>query len=253
MKVHSADGTVIAVDQAGTGTPVVLVDGMFGTLAFPSAVADLLARSFTVLRYDRRGRGDSGDTPPYAPEREIEDLAAVLAAAGGFAAVFGMSAGGVLALDAAAAGLPITRLAVFEPPVAQPFPADYLTTMRRLVAEGRHGEAVDYCMVEAVGVAAEHLPALRQDPNWPILESLAPSLAHDATLIAGVHTGRSRWAAITQPVLAIDGAASAEWARRGMAELAELLPSGRHVSLPGQAHDVEAGALVPALSEFFAE
>lgn len=253
MRVRSADGTAIAVDRIGAGPPVVIVDGTFGSRAFPSGVADLLTRSFTVLRHDRRGRHDSGDTPPYAPERECEDLAAVLDAAGGPAAVFGMSAGGVLALDAAATGLPITRVAVFEPPLAQPFPAGYLATLRDLIAEGRPEAAVDYCMVEAVGLPAEHLPALRADPNWPTLVALAPTLVHDATLIAGVATGPARWASITQPVLGIAGGASPEWAGRGMRDLAELLPAGRWTSLPGQTHAVSAEALVPVLASFFAE
>jgi hypothetical protein len=247
VRVRSADGTEIAVDRTGAGPPVVIVDGTFGSRAFPSGVADLLARSFTVLRHDRRGRHESGDTPPYAVEREIEDLAAVLAAAGGSAAVFGMSAGGVLALDAAAAGLPITRLAVYEPPLAQPFPADYLATLRGLTAEA----AVDHCMVEAVGLAPEHLPALRADPNWPTLVALAPTLVYDATLIAGVATGPARWASITQPVLGIAGGASPEWAGRGMRELAELLPAGHWTSLPDQTHAVAAEALAPVLANFF--
>ncbi len=116
-KVRSSDGTEIAFDRLGEGEPVVLVSGASTSRAVHASLAELLAADFTVLNYDRWGRGDSGDTLPYAVEREIEDIGAVIAAAGGSAAVFGNSSGAVLALRAAAAGLPITRLALWEPPI----------------------------------------------------------------------------------------------------------------------------------------
>ena len=256
--VRSADGTSIAYEAAGSGPPVVLVDGGFGNRGFPNAVADLLAERFTAVRYDRRGRHDSGDAPDYAPAREVEDLAAVVGAVGGEVAVFGMSSGGVLALDAASAGVPMTRLAVYEPPFVvdgtrPPFPEDYADMLARLVGSGDRAGAVDLLLVEALGVPAEHLGALRHDPNWPAMLALAHTLVYDATLQRGLDRGRplprDRWT-ITRPVLAIDGAASPAWARNAVAALADLLPTARRVSLPGQTHAVDAAVLVPVLVDF---
>ncbi|HEX2133982.1 MAG TPA: alpha/beta hydrolase [Actinophytocola sp.] len=258
--VRSVDGTPIAYEPAGAGPAVVLVDGGFGNRGFPSAVADLLAERFTAVRYDRRGRHDSGDAPDYAPAREVEDLAAVIGAVigdgGGDVAVFGMSSGAVLALDAASAGVPMSRIAVYEPPFVvddtrPPFPADYADTLARLVEAGDRAGAVELLLGEALGVPAE---PLRRDPNWPAMLALAHTLVYDATLQRGLDRGtplpRDRWS-IDQPVLAIDGAASPAWARGAVAALAELLPTARRVSLPGQTHDVDARVLVPVLAGFF--
>ncbi len=259
-KVESADGTAIAFDRFGSGAPVVLVDGAFGNRGFPSAVADGLARHFTVLRYDRRGRHDSGDAPDYAPEREIEDLAAVVAAAGGRPAVFGMSSGACLALDAAEHGVPMSRLALYEPPflvddTRAPVPRDYVDTINRMVAEGRRGDAVEFVLTTAVEVPAEVVAQIRtHDPNWPAMEALAHTLAYDGVFIGELMRGRplpaQRWANVTLPTLVIDGDASPGWARNGVAALARILPAARRASLPGQTHDVDAGVLVPVLVDF---
>lgn len=257
--VRSADGTTIAVKAMGSGDPVVLVDGGFGSTAFPSAVAELLSHHAVAVRYDRRGRHESGDAPEYAPEREVEDLAAVLAAVGGQAAVFGMSSGACLALDGAQAGLPITRLAVYEPPILvdatrPPLPDDFVETLRRLVATGRRGEAVEYMLTTAVSVPADAIASLRQDPSWTKLEAVAHTLPYDATIQADLMRGQplpeGRWDRVALPVLVIDGEASPAWARNGVAALADTLTAARHVSLPGQTHDVDAAVLVPVLLEF---
>jgi pimeloyl-ACP methyl ester carboxylesterase len=257
--VRSADGTTIAVEAAGDGDPVVLVDGGFGSRAFPSAVAGLLSHHASAVRYDRRGRHESGDAAEYAIAREVEDLAAVLGAVGGRAAVFGMSSGACLALDGAQAGLPITRLALYEPPIVvdatrPPLPNDFVETLRRLVANGRRGDAVEYMLTTAVGVPGEAVAGVRQDPAWAELEAVAHTLPYDAAiqfdLMRGTPLPADRWDRVTQPVLVVDGDASPAWARNGAAALADLLPAARRASLPGQTHDVDATVLVPVLVDF---
>jgi pimeloyl-ACP methyl ester carboxylesterase len=257
--VRSEDGTAIAVEEPGSGAPIVLVDGGFGSRAFPSPVAELLAEHGTAVRYDRRGRNESGDPPQYAPAREVEDLAAVLAAVGA-TDVFGMSSGACLALDAAQAGLPITRLALYEPPIVvdatrPPAPADFVATLRWLVAAGRLGEAVERMFATAVGLPAAMIPALRQDPRWAALEAVAPTLPYDAELQSDLMRGEplpvDRWHRVTQRVLVIDGDASPAWARNGATALADLLPNASRTSLPGQTHAVDAAVLVPVLLDYF--
>ena len=150
-QVTSKDGTTIAFDRTGEGTPLILVGGAFQYRAIDqrtTELAELLARRFAVIHYDRRGRGDSGDTAPYAKEREVEDLGALVEEAGGSASVFAMSSGGALALDAASHGLDITKLALYEPPFIvddgrPPLPEDYVTRLERLVSAGRRGAAVE--------------------------------------------------------------------------------------------------------------
>src|SRR5579871_5400919 len=164
--VTSADGTTIAYDRTGAGDPVVLVAGAFSYRRYPGQVklAELLSARFTVYNYDRRGRGDSGDTPPYAIEREIEDLAAMIGAAGGYAHVWGLSSGAVLALDAAAAGLPICKLAVQEPPLIvdaadRPRPTDLRQHVSELIDAGQRGEAVRYYLTDGMG-APSFVPSM---------------------------------------------------------------------------------------------
>src|ERR687892_1110996 len=136
--VPSADGTRIAYETVGSGPPVVLVSGAFGTRMDARELAGALSKRFAAAGYDRRGRGDSGDTRPYAPARELDDLRAVIDALGGSAFVYGHSSGGALSLDAAAAGLPIMKLAVYEPPFTiddsrPPYPDGFIETLRGLV------------------------------------------------------------------------------------------------------------------------
>jgi pimeloyl-ACP methyl ester carboxylesterase len=147
--VTSQDGTKVAYDRTGCGDPVILIGGAFSYRRYPGQVklAELLSARFAVYSYDRRGRGDSGDTPPYAVEREIDDLAAVIGAAGAHAHVWGLSSGAVLALEAAAAGLPIRKLAVQEPPLGvdpadRRLPDDLRPRVTGLIDAGRRGEAV---------------------------------------------------------------------------------------------------------------
>src|SRR6266568_645857 len=178
-KVHSKDSTAIAFDQLGQGSAIILVGGAFTDRSQPTLVqlAALLAPHFTVFNYDRRGRGESGDTAPYAVEREVEDLGALITEAGGSAFVVGGSSGAVLALEAARK-LPITKLALYEPPFIvddsrPPLPADYVAQLIELISSGRRGDAVEFFMTKAVGVPAEFVAQMQNAPMWPALEAAA--------------------------------------------------------------------------------
>ncbi|HJQ72740.1 MAG TPA: alpha/beta hydrolase, partial [Actinomycetota bacterium] len=185
--ITSRDGTAIAFDRMGEGAPVVLVTGGSVDRMSNAPLAQELASDFTVLNYDRRGRGPSGDTPPYAIEREIEDIEAMLEAAGGSANLYGSSSGAALALQATAAGLPVTKLALWEPPYiidenARP-PRDQVEQYETMVAEGRRGDAAEYFMTKVVGMPPEFAAQARNEPWWPNQEALAHTLAYDARIM----------------------------------------------------------------------
>src|SRR2546426_684724 len=216
-----------------------------------------MARDFTVFAYDRRGRGDSGDTAPYAVEREIEDLAALVRQAGGSACVHAMSSGAVLALHAAASGLSIKRLALYEPPfmVGTPAhlpPADHQAQLVRLIAEGRRGEAVKYYMKDIIGMPGLLVAVFRFLPMWSKLKAVAPSLPYDSAIMGDFSLPTRRAASLTLPTLVITGEKSMPVLRDAAARLAEVIPGARSRTLLGQTHNVSAQALAPVLKEFFA-
>jgi len=264
--VTSRDGTVIAYDRTGAGEPVVLVGGAFSYRRYPGQVklAELLSARFAVYSYDRRGRGDSGDTAPYAVEREIEDLAAVIGAAGGQAHVWGLSSGAVLALDAAAAGLPVLRLAVHEPPlVVDPAdrrpPADLRQHVSELIAAGRRGDAVRYFMVDGMGAPSFVPGLLRVMPGvWKKLTAVAHTLPYDAALIEEYQDGRplpaGRWAQITAPTVVMCGAEkeSVPMFHHAAAAVAGALPDARLVVRRGLGHakKLDAKVIAATLTEF---
>jgi pimeloyl-ACP methyl ester carboxylesterase len=262
-QVISRDGTTIAFERSGVGSAVILVGGAFQYRAIDprtAQLAELLAANFTVFHYDRRGRGDSGDTAPYTVEREIEDIAALINAAGGSASVFGMSSGALLALDAANHGLAITRLAVYEPPVVvddsrPPLAADYMARLTGLLAADRRGDAVALFMTEAAGVPAEYVAAMRAEPFWPTFEAVAHTLAYDATIMGTAISGQplpaGRWAAVTIPTLVIDGGASPVHMHSGANAIAGVLPAAQRRTLEDQAHAVAPEVLAPVLAAFF--
>src|SRR5262245_37154312 len=166
-RTTSRAGTTIAFDRTGQGPPLVLVVGAFNDRRTGAALAEILAPRFTVLGYDRRGRGDSGDGAAYEVEREIEDLEAVIQAAGGSAAVFGYSSGAGLALRTAARGPAIARLALYELPPAQP--ARHAAELASLVAAGRRGDAVEHFQRRIVGIPEDVVAELRRAPFRPAL------------------------------------------------------------------------------------
>jgi pimeloyl-ACP methyl ester carboxylesterase len=257
--VRSSDGTTIAFDQWGEGSPLIYVGGALNDRSAGAPLAALLAQRFTVLSYDRRGRGASGDTPPYAVEREVEDLEALIVEAGGSAFVYGMSSGGALALQAAARGLAITKLAIYEPPFAaddnqRRRAREYATRLTELLSAGRRGDAVELFMT-MVGMPAEMIAQMRGAPMWPALEALAPSLAYDSAVMGDSGGGSlptERLAAVAAPTLVLDGGASPAWMREVARLVANTLPGGQHRRLEGQTHDVAPEALAPVLEEFFA-
>lgn len=263
-RVRSNDGTEIAFDQVGDGPPIILVGGATDYRAInPTAreLVALLAPQFAVTTYDRRGRGESGDTPPYAVEREVEDLAALIAEAGGSAFLVGFSSGAVLALDAAASGLDIPRLAVYEPPFVvdgsrPPLPDDYVEQLDRLVSEGRRADAAEYFLTKAAGVPAEFVAPMRDDPSWSVIEGVAHTIAYDGRIMGDTMSGKPlqarRWATVTMPTLVIDGGASDAFMHSGADALGELLPNAERRTLPGQTHAVSADALAPVVQEFLA-
>jgi pimeloyl-ACP methyl ester carboxylesterase len=261
--VTSKDGTRIAFDRMGEGPPIILVAGATGNRSFPYPLGSLLAPQFTVFNYDRRGRNESGDTQPHAIEREIEDIAVVTDQAGGAANVFGMSSGAVLALEAAAAGLPITKLALYEAPLIvddsrPPAPGDYLERLNDAVSAGRRGDAVEIFMKEAVRVPPEGLAEMRSSPMWPALEALAHTLAYDGAIMEGLMYGKPipadrarRWRSFSVPTLILDGGASEQFMHTGAQAVADIVPNAQRRTLEGQTHDVNPEVLAPVLIEFF--
>jgi len=215
-KVRSKDGTPIAFDQLGEGLPVILVCGGSTDRSANAPLAALLAPHFTVFNYDRRGRGDSGDTAPYAVAREVEDIETLIAEAGGSAFLYGTSSGAALALEAAASGLAITKLALWEPPFildeSRRPPADTAKTYTELVTAGRRGDAVEYFMAKVVGLPPEFVAQARNAPFWQAQEALAHTLAYDATIMGDYSLPTERAAIVKAPTLVI---AHARDRRRG--------------------------------------
>ena len=259
--VVSADGTTIAYSRTGEGPPVILVDGAMCYRDFGPAtpLAKLLAPHFTVFTYDRRGRGESADTKPYAVEREIEDIEALIKEAGGSARVYAVSSGAPLALDAAARLGGITKLAVYEAPFivddSHPVrPDDYLETMDGLIAAGRRGDALTLFM-RTVGVPRIAIAMMRLMPTWSKLKAVAHTLPYDFRILGDTGSGRplptDRWSSVTVPTLVMDGGKSPTYMRNGMRSLAEILPDARYRTLEGQTHMLKSQAVTPVLVDFF--
>ena len=260
LKVTSKDGTAIAFDRTGQGPAIILVGGALSDRRAAATLAPLLAPHFTMFAYDRRGRGDSGDTPPYAIEREIEDIDALIKQAGGSAFAFGTSSGAALALEAVARGLAITKLALYEPPFIvddsrPPLPKDYVAQIARLVSAGRRSDAVEFFMREAVLVPTDFLAQMRDMPMWAEMERLAHTLIYDGAIMGDSMQGNAlraeRWVNVTVPTLVMDGGASPAWARNAVQALTNALPDAQRRTLEGQTHGADATVLAPVLIEFF--
>jgi hypothetical protein len=254
--VVSHDGTTIALDRAGDGPPAVLINAGPTDRKVNAPLVGLLAPRLTVLNYDRRGRGDSGDTAPYAVDREYEDLEAVIDAAGGSASLFGNSGGGILALEAAGRGLAVTRIAVWEPPYIidgsrPPVPADYRRQLADLLAAGRQGDMVELFLTQAAGIPAPFVASIRQSPFWASQEAVAHALVYDADIVGDFSLPAARLAAVKAPTLVVDGGQT-PWLSTSADAVADALPDARRRTLEGQPHNVDAAALAPVLAEFLA-
>jgi pimeloyl-ACP methyl ester carboxylesterase len=252
--ITSKDGTKLAVDIAGSGPAIVLVSGGSVDRGSNAGLAEALKADFTTYNYDRRGRGDSGDTAPYAVEREIEDVEAVIALAGGKAHLYGSSSGAALALEAAAAGAPVDKLVLWEPPYnvdpeGRP-PADSVEQLDRMVAEGRRGDAATFFMVDMVRMPADFAAFAKTQPWWPAQEAIAHTLAYDARVMGDYAPPVATAAKVAVPTIILTGGASFPFMHPTADVLAAAIPDARTRRLEGQEHNVDPTVLGPAIKEF---
>ncbi|MBK3556847.1 alpha/beta hydrolase [Streptomyces sp. MBT56] len=259
----SADATTIAFDKSGEGPAVILVASALADRSDAKKLAGLLAEHFTVVNYDRRGRGASADGPAYAVEREIEDIAALIDQVGGSASLFGSSSGAVLALRAAAAGLKVNKLAVYEPPFSVTSdgfgpPAGFGGQIDSLLAEDRRSDAVKAFMVKAQGMPSFMVGAMRLMPGvWSNLKGLANTLPYDIAVMGDTQQGKplpaEPWSAASAPTLVLTGSKSPDGFQRAAKELTGVLPDASHRTLNGLNHGAVAMApkkLAPELIGF---
>ncbi|MFF4173582.1 alpha/beta fold hydrolase [Streptomyces sp. NPDC001744] len=254
-RVASADGTEIAFEQSGRGPAVVLVPSALADRSDTTKLAALLAQHFTVINYDRRGRGASGDADAYAPDREIEDIAALVEHVGGSASLFGSSSGAVLALRAAAAGVNVDRLALYEPPfvVAEGDdgpPKDLAQQITALLAEGRNSDAVKYFMTRVQGMPGIAVFFMKLMPKmWANLTKLASTLPYDIAVMGDTQQGKpldaEEWKGVAVPTRVLTGGKSPAAFQRAALAVTEVLPQADHRTLPGLNH----GAVVMAPRE----
>ena len=256
-RVVSKDGTPIAFDRVGTGPALILIDGALCSRTFgPSAkLARLLADRCTVYRYDRRGRGESGDTQPYAPAREVDDVAALIHHAGGSASLLGLSSGGALALECAVAGLPVDRVIAYEPPYVDDDGtrggARHEAELQRLVESGRRGDAVVYFMRDMVGAPAFMTVVMKLLPwIWGKLKAVAHTLPYDAAVMTAFRVPRMRFASISRSVLVLNGTKTDPRLKAAARVIAETVPGAQHRELAGQTHNVSPAVLAPAVFDF---
>jgi pimeloyl-ACP methyl ester carboxylesterase len=257
MEAISKDGTRIAYDKTGNGPLLILVDGALCSRAFGPMpkLAQLLTSNFTVITYDRRGRNESSDTPPYAVEREIEDLEAVINANGAAAFVTGFSSGAALALASAAYGVNITKLALYEPPFMvdderRP-PIDSLQQLQTMIAENRRGDAVKFFLKDMVRVPGIVVFIMKLTPVWSKLKNVANTLPYDASILGDFSLPEKKAASVQIPTLVSGGDKSAATMQDAVKRLSETMPNSRLKMLKGQTHNVAAKAIAPVLVEFF--
>ena len=251
--VTSKDGTSIAYEKAGTGPALILVDaaGRYREFSSFGGLIGLLAADFTVYHYDRRGRGDSTDTAPYAVEREVDDLAALIEEAGGSAFLYGFSSGGLVALHAAASGLTIPKLVLLEPPIEtddRSAQAALIAELAELVAAGRCGAAVEYFLT-SIGVPDEIVAEMRENESWSAMEAVAHTLVYDCMVSEA--TSLQLLASVSVPTLVLDSEASSDDLTGMAATVAKAMPNSSHRSLVGEWHGVPDDVLAPVLTEYF--
>lgn len=258
----SKDGTKIAYSKTGEGKPLIIVDGAFCHRNFGAneKLPQYLSDDFTVYSYDRRGRNESGNTLPYSPQKEYEDLQAIIDEAGGNTYVYGISSGAALALESANAGVRIEKLALYEAPYItdnsrSPLPDNYLKTLIELADHGKNGKAVKYFMRKGIGLPAFVVWMMQLMPAWKLMKQLAHTLPYDTAILGDSGSGRpfnkERWSNVNMPTLVISGSKSAKWSQNSMRDLAAVLPNARHQTLTGQSHIVNPKVLARELQEFF--
>lgn len=256
-EVISNDGTSIAYERSGSGPALILVDGALCSRSFgPSAkLARELSRQFTVYAYDRRGRGQSGDTAPFAVAREVEDINALIEAAGGPVCLLGLSSGAALALEAAAAGSRITGVVAYEPPyvdeAGEGGGASHEARLQQLLASGQRGGALKYFFMDMVRVPTAIVVVTRLMPwIWRKLEAVAHTLPYDAAVMAAFRIPRARFASIRIPVLVMNGSKTALRLKEAARAVAQTIPLAQHRELAGQTHNVRPEVLASASVEF---
>ncbi|MDF2684041.1 MAG: alpha/beta hydrolase [Brevibacillus sp.] len=248
-QVVSKDGTVIEFDRTGSGPPLILVLGAFNDRTTGAPLAKHLERNFTVINYDRRGKGASGDTMPYSIEKEIDDLNTLIEEAGGSPLVFGYSSGAILALKATANKSAISKLVLYEPPFGK-LDSRIVDRLEELVNVGNRGEAVEYFQSKMVGIPDEIVAQLRHAPFRPHLEAIAHTTVYD-TKIVGASLLPEELNGITTPVLVIAGEQSSDQFKQSNQSLSTLLPNGQYVCLEGQSHHIDASVLAPVITQYF--
>jgi pimeloyl-ACP methyl ester carboxylesterase len=254
-RVTSSDGTSIAFERVGAGPAVILVDaaGNFRGFSPMPQLAEALSQDFTAFTYDRRGKGASTDTLPYAIDREIDDLQALVDVAGGSAFVHGFSSGAILSLLAAERGIGIPKLSLLEPPLrveaAPPPPSGLGGEVARLIVTGQRGEAYERWL-RGIGVPAEMITEMREGALWPALEATAHTLIYDSLIPGSMPP--DRLAKIGIPALVVASEGSVDQLRNWARGVAEALPNASARLLPGRWHGVDTEALAAALTEFFA-
>ncbi|TLS48223.1 alpha/beta hydrolase [Paenibacillus antri] len=261
-KAISKDGTAIAFDRIGEGPALILVDGALCYRASgPNGpLAEMLKDRFAVYTYDRRGRGDSDERKPYSIEREVEDLEALVNAAGGSAFLYGISSGAALVIEAARRLPSIRKVALYEAPYIVdgsriPVKGDYAARLEAHVSADRRAAAVKLFMKEGVGLPAFVVATMPLMPAWRKLKAVAHTLPYDTALTVACQRGdplpAEPFASVTIPALVGVGGKSPAWMRAGMKALADALPNAKLHMLDGQTHIVQPGALAPVLAEFF--
>jgi pimeloyl-ACP methyl ester carboxylesterase len=262
-RVTSRDGTFIAYNSEGVGPAVILVGGALDDGSENAPLVPELAARFTVVNYARRGRGESGDTPPYSVEREIEDLKALIAEVGGSAHVFGASSGGALALEAAAAGLAIDQLAVYEVPYNLEEDGPHwnrgdVPEVEALLAQDRRGDVIELFM-RSVGSSEEDIAGAKQSPYWPPLEALAHTLAYDAACVGDGPPPTDRLARISQSTLVATGGGTPDSHATGVSRrfmdlaadaITAAIPQPERRVIEGGGHMVNATVIAPVLNQF---
>ncbi len=262
--VTSKDGTKIAFDQIGNGPLVVLVDSALADRTICAKLAKLLAEEFTVINYDRRGRGDSTDTQPYAVEREVEDIEALIDLAGGSAFIFGSSSGAVLALEAAnKLSAKVKKQILYEPPFIvddsrAPMPDGFLAQIKELLSQGKRTDALKLFFATAMGIPSIFIFMMRLMPSWSKSKSVAHTLPYDLAIMGDTQRGKplsaSHWATANMPTLVLTGGKSEPFFHKAGDALAEVLPNAEHKILKDQHHGsvvMSPNVIASEMTKFF--